>query len=85
MFKLWGLNTWIKKHAFKFTTAGIEVFPKLKMGEVVSISDKKVNFHFGQWFCTLRIDIWIPLRICQRARVDIGSFMLLLYFFKMFW
>jgi len=43
VFKLRGQDTSIKKHAFKFTIAGIEVFPKLKMEEVVSISDKKIN------------------------------------------
>ena len=43
VFKLRGQDTSIKKHAFKFTTAGIEVFPKLKPDEVVSVGDKQIN------------------------------------------
>ena len=41
--KLRGQDISIKRHAFKFSTTGIEVFPKLKLKEVVSVSDKKIN------------------------------------------
>nr|AAU83648.1 hypothetical protein GZ32E7_9 [uncultured archaeon GZfos32E7] len=43
-----------------------------------------LKFFIGQRLCTLRIDIWICLRICQRVRVDIVSSTHLLYFFNTF-
>jgi len=40
--KLRGQDISIKKHDFKFSGVGIEVFPKLKLEEAAAVSDKKI-------------------------------------------
>jgi circadian clock protein KaiC len=41
--KLRGQNISIKRHAFKFSAAGIEVFPKLNLEEAAAMSDKRIR------------------------------------------
>ncbi len=41
--KLRGQDISIKRHAFKFSTAGIEVFPKLKLELEAKVSGKKIS------------------------------------------